>query len=326
MKIRPTKEQLNDLIFNKNLTYKQISKLYGCGEMAIAYWRRKYNIKPRHSPPQISKELLEHYILKDKLTYKEISKIHNCSYPYIAKLVIQKYKIRPKQIQLKKIISKKTILEELNINKLTITQIAKKYNLKRSSLSDLSARYGIPSQKRVRNQDWININGKQHKHCFRCGKLFLVEEFYTSGPNFYSSYCKNCDSLRKKETRNNKKQKIVNCFKSKCFVCNYNRCIKNLSFHHINPKTKKAEVSDLFNGKNTEKLFSEIKKCILVCSNCHIEIHDNIINLPSLLETRKDEYKSYLKNLDDLLFKQEQSPQKRRILAQPELNLSEPQS
>ena len=57
-----------------------------------------------------------------------------------------------------------------------------------------------------------------------------------------------------------------------------NNCLENhpacLDFHHINPKEKIDQVYDLvkrgFNYKIIEK---EIKKCVLLCSNCHRKLH-----------------------------------------------------
>lgn len=74
------------------------------------------------------------------------------------------------------------------------------------------------------------------------------------------------------------KEKAVEYKGGNCFVCGYNRCIKALEFHHTNPEEK-----DFTLGTNTnrswEKVKLEIDKCVLVCANCHREIHDGIIKL-----------------------------------------------
>ncbi len=49
-----------------------------------------------------------------------------------------------------------------------------------------------------------------------------------------------------------------------------------LDFHHLNPEEKKFNLSRAMNGINlTERITNEIEKCILICSNCHREKHDN---------------------------------------------------
>lgn len=62
----------------------------------------------------------------------------------------------------------------------------------------------------------------------------------------------------------------------KCQVCGYNRCMRALTFHHINPEEKSFGISG--GTKSFEKLKSELDKCILVCQNCHAEIHEGLIN------------------------------------------------
>jgi hypothetical protein len=46
-------------------------------------------------------------------------------------------------------------------------------------------------------------------------------------------------------------------------------------FHHLNTEEKDFAISD-GNIRSFEKIKSELDKCILLCSNCHAEIHDNL--------------------------------------------------
>jgi hypothetical protein len=61
----------------------------------------------------------------------------------------------------------------------------------------------------------------------------------------------------------------------KCERCGYDKCIIALEFHNTDPKEKDFQIS----GKSLsfENLKNEVDKCMLVCSNCHSEIHDNLI-------------------------------------------------
>lgn len=79
--------------------------------------------------------------------------------------------------------------------------------------------------------------------------------------------------LQKKRGLERKKQFIEN-LGGKCQICGYNKNIAALEFHHIEPSTKKfqLDVRHLSNT-NMQTLQEEIKKCILVCANCHREIH-----------------------------------------------------
>ncbi|MEK7552146.1 MAG: HNH endonuclease signature motif containing protein [Patescibacteria group bacterium] len=67
---------------------------------------------------------------------------------------------------------------------------------------------------------------------------------------------------------------------SKCFICGYKKCQRSLSFHHIDPSTKKFDLASGGITRSWAKIEEEIKKCVLVCANCHMEIHDGITQLP----------------------------------------------
>lgn len=66
----------------------------------------------------------------------------------------------------------------------------------------------------------------------------------------------------------------------KCQICGYNRCVAALSFHHIDEKTKSFSLSTRGLTRSWAKIEAEVDKCILVCENCHREIHSGLIKLP----------------------------------------------
>ena len=66
----------------------------------------------------------------------------------------------------------------------------------------------------------------------------------------------------------------------KCVLCGYNRCQRALSFHHLNPKTKGFGLSVKGLTRSWQKIKDEIDKCVLLCANCHMEVHDKITQLP----------------------------------------------
>jgi hypothetical protein len=58
-----------------------------------------------------------------------------------------------------------------------------------------------------------------------------------------------------------------------CAICGYNRCVRALHFHHVNPEDKKFQVCiSTFTGRSMKKVIEELNKCILLCSNCHAEV------------------------------------------------------
>lgn len=70
------------------------------------------------------------------------------------------------------------------------------------------------------------------------------------------------------------KRLLVEYKGGECEKCGYKKCIDALEFHHKDPNEKDFTIS----GKSWsfERLKKEADKCILVCSNCHKEIHFNL--------------------------------------------------
>ena len=62
----------------------------------------------------------------------------------------------------------------------------------------------------------------------------------------------------------------------KCERCGYDKCVAALEFHHLDPTTKESK--NLGTTAAIEKQKAEADKCILVCANCHREIHHEQYN------------------------------------------------
>jgi hypothetical protein len=54
-----------------------------------------------------------------------------------------------------------------------------------------------------------------------------------------------------------------------CALCGYSKCVNALEFHHVGDD-KTIEMSSVTTMK---RLNEELPKCIVVCANCHREIH-----------------------------------------------------
>ena len=62
------------------------------------------------------------------------------------------------------------------------------------------------------------------------------------------------------------KELLGNC----CSTCGYNKEPKILQFHHL--RDKKFNLSSS-KSRKLERDLEEIKKCVLLCPNCHWELH-----------------------------------------------------
>lgn len=60
-----------------------------------------------------------------------------------------------------------------------------------------------------------------------------------------------------------------------CFECSGESTRMNLEFHHKNPKEKDFKIGS-GNTMSWRDYKKEALKCILVCSNCHKEIHSEL--------------------------------------------------
>lgn len=83
-----------------------------------------------------------------------------------------------------------------------------------------------------------------------------------------------------KKRRRNFKRELIDLRGAKCQVCGYDRCLPALDFHHIDKTNKSFSISDGFRLRGNKKLvLAEIKKCVLLCSNCHHEVHEGMVSL-----------------------------------------------
>ncbi len=68
-----------------------------------------------------------------------------------------------------------------------------------------------------------------------------------------------------------KRRRWLNKYKEQrgCDICSYSEHGVALDFDHIDPKTKKFKVSQRLANATLKSLFKEIRKCRLLCANCH---------------------------------------------------------
>lgn len=84
-------------------------------------------------------------------------------------------------------------------------------------------------------------------------------------PNYYKAQQKRAWS---------RKLELIKMMGGECSCCGYKKNIAALEFHHINPENKSFQL-DARHLSNTamDRIIEESKKCILLCSNCHKEVH-----------------------------------------------------
>lgn len=83
-----------------------------------------------------------------------------------------------------------------------------------------------------------------------------------------------CNHVKKR------KKDLISVFGDKCCICGFDSFQEGLDFHHVNPKEKAFSLGSQAATKALEKQLEELRKCILVCANCHRGIHAGKISVP----------------------------------------------
>lgn len=81
-----------------------------------------------------------------------------------------------------------------------------------------------------------------------------------------------CSSCRQNYRKKILKKRAIEYKGGKCQKCGYNACENALTFHHLEPEKKSFGIAQKYNI-GWEKLKKELDKCILLCANCHAELH-----------------------------------------------------
>ncbi len=89
----------------------------------------------------------------------------------------------------------------------------------------------------------------------------------------------------------------------KCEKCGYDKCSGSLDFHHIEPKNKIITISRLLldSGISDIKrdLEEELQKCIVLCKNCHMDLHFN----DGFFDNNYEEILEKSKNIKEIKYK-----------------------
>lgn len=107
---------------------------------------------------------------------------------------------------------------------------------------------------------------------------------------FCSLQCKNTDINNRhkqysgqKERGEYRKLELIRFKGGSCELCGYNKNYSALCFHHLRDKKFQIDIRQCSN-RSFEKLLEEANKCMLLCHNCHMEIHypENLVPPPGL--------------------------------------------
>ena len=66
----------------------------------------------------------------------------------------------------------------------------------------------------------------------------------------------------------------------KCIFCGYSKYVGALDFHHAENDGTNFGISAKGYTRSWERVRRELDKCIIVCANCHRELHAGILQPP----------------------------------------------
>lgn len=114
------------------------------------------------------------------------------------------------------------------------------------------------------------------KVCKTCLVEKPLEDFHSNGASYtgrkkYKPSCRRCENTSRRE-------RFINIIRKhygelKCSNCGYDKSIVALDCHHLNPQEKDKPIARM-KSYSEQKIIEELKKCVLLCANCHREIHE----------------------------------------------------
>lgn len=120
---------------------------------------------------------------------------------------------------------------------------------------------------------------KKFKKCTACTETKPLDDFYMKTDGYAYTYCKICMNSKRVKYFKDIKIKAALYMGGSCYLCNYSKCYEALEFHHKNTDEKDFSISS-HRGTNFEKLKQELDKCVMLCANCHREVHAGLHTLP----------------------------------------------
>lgn len=167
----------------------------------------------------------------------------------------------------------KIILEKYLEDGLSLNKISKITGKSLTSIRYWKDKYSLKSKFNT-----FIENGKieygDYRTCPGCKIEIKTSNFYTRRKkNNSSTYCIECTNKKTIERLRILKSKMVEYKGGSCSRCGYNKYQGALEFHHLDPSQKDFNPSKLKKNKFDDKIKLELDKCILVCANCHREIH-----------------------------------------------------
>ena len=165
----------------------------------------------------------------------------------------------------------KEFLESKLAEGLSGNQIGKLLGITGTGVRFHLKKYGLQSNfQSFKDKDCYRT--ETHKQCPKCSEIKELKDFDKRANGDIQSYCRECFNDNRYTLLKQHKRTLVEEFGGCCSICGYNKNYSALEFHHLESKEKDFHLGSA-KTTNIDKLRKEVEKCILVCSNCHKELH-----------------------------------------------------
>ena len=106
------------------------------------------------------------------------------------------------------------------------------------------------------------------KQCYTCKTELTTENTYKKDNSRRTGACKSCFDAYMKKRWIDRKLEVIAYFGGACCDCHQSFPRQVYDLHHLDP----SEKDFIWNGMKVlgkERFWAEVKKCVLLCSNCH---------------------------------------------------------
>ena len=153
--------------------------------------------------------------------------------------------------------------------------------------SQTNVRYWLKKLGISKNKRNIVDDPTGPRACTNCKVVKETTEFYyqsykNGSKGRFGSWCKQCMNSQVVERQRKYKQLAIDYKGGKCQLCGYDKYPGALEFHHLDPTKKDVEASKFSRNPLEGAQREELDKCVLLCSNCHREVHGNVVMAPQV--------------------------------------------
>ena len=122
----------------------------------------------------------------------------------------------------------------------------------------------------------------KNTNCIVCDTSLKGRQTHFCSPTCKNRYHQSYDAQKRR--RIIRKIELVKTTGGRCTVCGYNKNLAALTFHHTDQDEKdfKLDMRSMSN-RSLEAVLVELEKCILICQNCHAELHFPHLDLAKLI-------------------------------------------